>query len=58
MATKNINTNIAMEAMVKRLGLEVRMVRITKIQPLFVNDVTTPMMLTLITMMAQSLITM
>merc|ERR1719394_1323131 len=58
MATKNINTNIAMEVMVKRLGLEVRMVRITKIQPLFVNDVITPMMLTLITMMAQSLITM
>merc|ERR1719394_1650222 len=58
MATKNINTNIAMEATVKRPGLEVRMVRITKIQPLFVNDVTTPMMLTLIMMMAQSLITM
>jgi len=58
MATKNINTNIAMEATVKRLGLEVRMVRITKILPLFVNDVTTPMMLTLIMMMAQSLITM
>ena len=49
---------IAMEATVKRPGLEVRTVRITKILPLFVKDVITPMMLTLIMMMAQSLITM
>jgi len=58
MATKNININIAMEATVKRPGLEVRTGRITKILPLFVKDVITPMMLTLIMMMAQSLITM
>ena len=47
-----------MEATVKRPGLEVRMERITKILPLFVKDVIIPMMLTLIMMMAQSLITM
>lgn len=47
-----------MEATVKRHGLEVRTERITKILPLSVKDVITPMMLTLIMMMAQSLITM